>query len=757
MKFFRLIGTAALACVVIGILGSCVIAQAPGAIGPLRIKKSDSIDMGMRIVPAGSLYGIGIYQDPGSKAPVDSFDQTAPLAIEVVDDRGTSTWLTGGYDAFTQTKDGFHCTGALKTQNGTVFRVMDDYSALPSGISLTRKVSVETPSPSDKGFNSQFSLRPTAPTAMKDDDFLVPGNWYKQNERVPRTALASSLEDQAYYIREDRMPLPMVMVRDRRSGTTLTLAHLDADGSTIPDEDGLSRITDARLQFGSLGVLNTSSPSPVFMFPGMEGERTYISGASPDRGRWTPRCHPVEVGVPHTYRLLIRLSETPSYAAAVAEAWRAVYNLNKPPVIRADMAKVYKAGMDLLDGYIHPYVGVIGVPFAGKTPGGEGVDASSDMGFAGQALPCAALLLRYGLDTNDAGAVDRAGQVVDFWARNSMSPAGVPRTRYDVHHGGAFTWRDDHTFLRTACDGSDGALRAWNVMRKRGRDRPEWLAFCRQVGDWLVKIQNGDGSWAREYDLEGNAVNAAADTTDRPIVFLVDLFMATGDIRYRDAALKAGEFCLRSVHDGYAYVGGMPDDPSVMDREGGVMAMAAFLALYDLGRQDRWLAAATQAGWYSETWIYCWNVPMPKDDPEVIFPRNRKTYGLSLIAAGHSDSDNDMAGATFLYYRLFLLTGEKHFLDLSSMLLYDTRQMTDGDGALGYACSGFLTEALSLAPARGHGAANWRPRLTASILDPLTRLQDVFGGMDINQIGTLPRVERLARDAVFATDHGFGS
>jgi len=755
MSSFRPVGIAALACALFS-FGIPSKAQNPPVSDPLRLKKSDNIDMGMHLVSIGSSYGIGIYIDTGAKSPADSFNQTEPLTVDVVDDKGALTWLDGGYDVAFRTKDGYHCTGSLKTVNGTVFKFVDDYTMLAVGISLTRRVSIETPSPNDKGFNSQFSLRPSVATTMKDNDVFVPGNWYKQNEHVPSTALASSLEDQQYYIREDRMPLPMVTVRDRRNGATLTLAHLDPDGATIPGDDGLNRIIDSRLQFGSLGLINTSKPSPVFLFPGTEGERTYTYGASPDRGRWTPRSHPVEIGVPHTYKLLIRLSQTQSYPAAVGEAWRAMYNLNKPPVIRADMAKVYKDSMELLDGYIRPYDGVISVPFAAKTLTGEVADTSSEMGFVGQALPCAALLLRYGFEKNNTDSIDRASQVVDFWAKNSMSPAGVPRTWYDTHPGGKFTWRDYHTFLRTACDGLDGALQAWNVMRKQHKDKPDWLAFCKQGGDWLVRIQNADGSWAREYDFNGSAVNSATDTTDQTIVFLVDLFMATHDIRYRDAALKAGAFCLRSVHGEYAYVGGTPDNPNVMDKEGGMMALAAFLALYDIGREDRWLAAATQAGWYSETWVYCWNIPIPKDDPKATYPKNRTTYGLSLIATGHSGSDNYMAGAPFLYYRLFLLTGEKHFLDVSNMLLHDTKQMMDWDGKLGYSYPGLLMEAQSMPPLRGHGVTNWLPWLTVSILDPLTHFQDIFGNMDINQIGTLPRVERLARDAMFATDHGFG-
>ena len=271
------------------------------------------------------------------------------------------------------------------------------------------------------------------------------------------------------------------------------------------------------------------------------------------------------------------------------------------------------------------------------------------MGFVGQALPAAFLLLQDSLETNNADAGARASGVIDLWTHSSLTPQGVPRTWYDIHPDGTYTRRDYHAFLRVASDGAEGALQVWNVMHKRGLERPEWLAFCRRYGDWLVSAQNADGSFSREYGFDGTALERSKDTTDHPIRFLCDLSHATGDTHYRAAALRAGEFCLHSVHDAYAYVGGTPDNPNVMDKEAGMIAMDAFLSLFDLTQDRRWLAGAVQAARYCETWVYCWNIPVPEGDPKVVFPRHRTTYGLSLIASGHSGCDTYMASA-FSYF-----------------------------------------------------------------------------------------------------------
>lgn len=680
-----------------------------------------------------------------------------PLAIDVVDAHGADTWLTDGYQSARLKGGDLSCAGTLQTPGGTQFHVSDTYHSLlhAGAFTMTRQVRITTPSVSDTGFGSRFCLSPGTPTAMADDDFFVPGLWYKNNAHVPPTALACRMDDQYYSFREDRLPLPLVTTRDKRTGATLTLAHIGGDPATFAGEDGLAHITDARMQFGALGVVNTDRPSPAFLFPGTEGERTYIGGGSRKSARWAYRSHPVQAGVMHSYQLLIQISRTPDFPAAVRQSWRVVYGLQNPPVVKADLAKVYRDGMHLLAAYTRLYNGVISVPFAATVPDGTVIDTSSEMGFVGQALPAAALLLKYGLETGSPEAVRHASAVVDFWAQNSMTPAGLPKTWYDIHPDGSFTFRNTPVFLRIASDGMDGVLRAWDVMRWHGRDKPQWLAFCRRYGDRLVQAQNSDGSWARAFDFSGHVVSPAKDATDQAIPFLVDPSLATGDTKYRAAALKAGEFCWAAVHQAYAYGGGTPDNPNVLDKEGGMMALAAFLSLHDISRDPRWLRAASQAAQYCETWVYCWNIPMPPSDPKVVYPRNRTTVGLSLIATGHSGADNYMAAAPFLYYRLALSTGDAHFRDTARMLLHDTKQMTDWDGTLGYRYPGLLTEVLGLPPLRGHGLTHWLPWLSAAILEPLARLQETFGSMDIDQIEALPKAQRMALNAQFARSHGF--
>lgn len=693
--------------------------------------------------------------------------QSAPLCVEVIGADGQSVWLRGGYARVTpdaRPARVLRAAGTLISPGGSRFRVADTFrAAAPGGgfesgaFEVTRQIDVEEAAPNDAAFGSRFMLAPP-PASLSDEEFFAPGVWYRDNHFVPPSALAADPGARYFLFREDRLPLPLVMERDKRSGATFTLEHLQPDGATFAGEDGLARLVDARLQFGSLGVINdefANAPQLAFQFPGSEGERTYTFGARAENNRWALRSHPLRAGVPHRFRLRFSLGQTPGFADAVRSTWKAAYERAQPPVVSADLDKVYRDGMELLSHYCRAYNGAISVPFQARVPDGQVIDTSSQMGFVGQALPSAFLLLQHGLDTGDEDAVGRASQDVDFWATNCMSEAGVPRTWYDIAPDGRVSWRDYPTFLRVASDGMDGALQAWNSARQANRAHPDWLAFCRRYGDWLVRVQNPDGSFFRSYNFDGTPRDRTRDTTIQPIRFLVDLYKATGEARYKLAAQRAGEFCWRTVHEPYAYVGGTPDNPNVTDKEAGVIALDAFLALHDLTGEARFLQAATQAAWYSETWVYAWNVPMPPDDPNLVFPRNRTTVGLSLIATGHSGSDNFMAAAPFLYYRLFLLTGETQFRDFARMLLFNTKQLLDWDGTLGYALPGLQTEAMSLPPLRGHGVQGWLPWLTVASIEPMLRLRQTFGQFDINDIERQPHAEVLRRNARFAATRGF--
>jgi hypothetical protein len=296
-------------------------------------------------------------------------------------------------------------------------------------------------------------------------------------------------------------------------------------------------------------------------------------------------------------------------------------------------------------------------------------------------------------------------------------------------------------------------------MMAAGQPKPTWLAFARNFGDWLVAHQNEDGSWYRQYDYtNSNALILSKNNTVDPIPLLIELYDATGDGRYRDAAMHAGEFTLKDVDQPYRYVGGTPDNPDVRDKEAGILSLDAFLALHDLSGDSRWLDAAQRAATYVETWTYAWPVPEVQGDTGAEYPAGRDQTGISLIALGHSGADSFMAYCPLDFFRLYVETGATHYLDFARFILHNTKQGMDWDPAhpLGYAIPGLQTEVGTVCSPRGHSIRLWLAWVTVDAVTPLSQLEDVYGSMDVDSLVTQPAAELRSLDQAYAATRGYG-
>jgi hypothetical protein len=701
------------------------------------------------------------FKFPGD-SPVE-FRVTDPLELNLLDNSDVETWLKGKYTSISRSGNFLVCSGEVLSISGSAFRFIDTYSSTTTGSSfiLSREVNVISSSPNDVGFLSRFSLHSSS--GLGDQECFIPGIWYKDNSQARQGALATNLTDNYFIIREDRMPLPMVIMRNRNNGSTITLVHYQPDGSTCMADNSAGRVIDDRIHVASLGIQSKDNAAVCLYYPATEGERTYFrgQGSNRDARQWVERFHPVRSGFHHSYKVLINISEHPDFPQAMRYAWRTAFENIHPPVANTDIRASYEASISLIADWSKSTKGAPGIPFRLQLPEGRLEDAEKinyQMGFVGQQLPLAYHLLRYGLLNKNEEIKSKGEAMVDFWAANSLTAEGLPRTWYNTYPEPH--WRAYNTFMRVASDGMMGALMAWDVMQKYGHPKPEWIKFCTGFGDWLVQHQNIDGSWYREYKWDSTPANEGKQNTTHPIRFMVDLSKATGNKKYLEAALKAGEYCWRTVHKTFSYVGGTADNPNVIDKEAGFIAMDAFLALWDITGEKRWLDAASQAGDFTETWAYCWNLPIPEEDTTATFPEGATTTGFSLIATGHSGADLFLAGAPFLYYRIYLGTGDEHYADIARQLLYDTKQGMDINGSLGYGHTGLCTEALSLCMGgrgRGHGVNTWLPWLTYSMIEPIVRLDEAYGLMDTPTVTGKKLRELRRKDNEYAQSRGLYS
>lgn len=316
-------------------------------------------------------------------------------------------------------------------------------------------MTVATPHAADRGFATRYSLPAGSPVALSACEFLLPGHWYRNTSSMPPGALAGNDQAQDIFIRSDRLPLPLVLMREP-GGHALMILQRNPDGRTVLGDNTNRTLTDARLQYSSLGVHDPARPAPGLWYPGTEGDRSYYGGG------WAYRRHPVATSVAHRYEAAIRLTRTADFATAATANWNYAFDRSPPVTRRADLARVKAISLDLLSQTWKEFPdGSAGFPFGIYIPGGRLREYAMQMGFIGQNLPGANELIRAGLLAGSPALVAKGEKMVDFWVRTSPGHQGLPKTWYDANIG----YRGYQTFLRIASDGVLGALRAWQTMR----------------------------------------------------------------------------------------------------------------------------------------------------------------------------------------------------------------------------------------------------------------------------------------------------
>lgn len=759
-----------------------------------------AVSGGYKLMPVNDgdgRYGLAIYEQDGKRRP---FGQQRPLIIQIRDTGGKLREYKASYSQIASDgQGGWVGSGTVSTDRGSAFTFTDEYSPYDGSgaFRLRRQVSVVAAQAGDEGFGTIFGLYPNESREARNFlnyEYFAPANWYQQNGYNPVTGLADFVETQAlasdfsdnyYWIRETRLPLPMFMIRNNTTQSVLSMLHLNAtelEDSPEDELDAAAKTTDVfgntthwkvgnPYRFGSLGVHKAPQPTLDFVYPGSEGEKTYVQ-QSGNPNRWSRKSQPVALGASQSYELVLKAQKAPNYGEAMSGAYRYFYDIYNPQTNPLDVDAIYENALETLDSHMQPFgpQNVMGMPFKANvytgfydTDGSDGVhDLHMQSGFVGQVLPASYQLLRHGLQSNLPGQYAKGAASIDWWAQNAAmnvsnpnqkNTYGLVRTDYDMLGNG---WFPTPIFLRTATDGMEGVIDAYETALAHGYSKPNWLAFARRYGDWLVNNQNADGSFYRAYDQNGNPASLSKFNTTVPIRYLARLYEVTGDAKYKTAALAAGEMSRTVLFPFGTYVGGTADylHQVIYDKEAGAIALYGYLALLDITQDPKWLTAAKSAADYTETWTYAYPFrvkPYVPTDPNAQDPGSTNPFnpnpayhytsdlvGLSLVKTGLSYVDVYSAYLSEPFYRLYLFTNDPHYLQQAKLYQNNANQISDWLGKNGLAQKGLVREGIGADYLEAAFNPYWLPWVSVAQTDPLSKLEDRFGSMDIDTIEQLP-------------------
>lgn len=666
------------------------------------------------------------------------WSQTHPVQIEYYPDSTLINAGQSGYTGIQREKNGFSGKGAIQIGDVT-FQVEDSWKVTGNTLNFSRNLKVKGNAPG--GFLSSVDLLSSG--KRKDIRCFAPGMIYGDPNVISADAIGGINSGNDIWIREDRLPSPMFGIYAENGGS-LTVLNPVPQGNTTK-EDSYDRqvrtLVDGRFRFSALGAGFSGDTIRVGVkWPGTEGGTSYRGYFYPGGQvhRWRQRFHPIKDGFEQNYTFAFRFEEDKTYEEYYSRAWRWAWDVLSPQVNPQDIELARESMCGMLADQVETRKGITGLSnmitfeegFTGQR--NDGPFGRTVMGFTGKALESANYLLQ-------ASELPGNPRADEFRAKGTAIIRSFLNLKLDPPEGEGFYWqtgkpapalpRNRPLYIRSFGDDLKALLKAAKREKALGREHPDWIAWTRTFADWLLPQQQANGGFPRGWiQGTGEIADSSLQSTYNAIPFLVLQTELSGDNKYMEAAIRAGEFVWNNGQSGGIFVGGTIDNPNVVDKEAGTLSLEAYLALHEATKDAKWLERAKMAAAFSETWVYIWNVPMPEDerDEDLHWKKGVPTVGLQLISTGHSLVDAYMAFDADEFAKLYILTGDNHYKQVAAILLHNTKGMLALPGRVyDLPGPGWQQEHWSLAPERGIGRKRaWLPWVTTSHLNGIFGLEE---------------------------------
>lgn len=699
---------------------------------PIQVEKLTNRDgsSGLRVI------GVGMA----------SAEQPQPIQLEIWDnEKRLVRAFHGGYFSLAESEDTWQGTGQIKIDEGISFEFQDEWKREGNVLHLDRTVTVH--GNTKGGFLSAAILRVIMPQTWPQIEWFAPGMIYGDFEFMSGDAIGGSdyYQPGAYTvrIREDRLPAPLLAALFE-DGTTLAVLNPAPKGDSTAAEAmevSFEPMTDERFAFGAIGGQERNDTISIgFWYPGTSGEQTYSRKTQYEGEKfhkWRRRFHPIKDGFQQHYQTSFRFDEADGLNTCCKKTWRWAWDTLQPKVNRQDIAAIQKYTKEVLFSAVvenEDRAGVHASLYA-LPNGPEPARPKTIMGFIGAALPTAKIMLEEAeRDETERGKElhRKAVKIIDSFTQLKIAPPDGEGFYVDT--GEPLTTRGrlkghPEVYLRTFCSIAP-VVSAYDSEKKRGYDHPRWLAWAKEFGEWLLTQQQPEGGFPRSWlPKTGEVYDPSPTSSHSAIGFLNTMYRVTKEKKYRDAALRVGEYCWNHGQAEGRFVGATIDNPNVIDKGAALTSYGSCMTLYSLTKDPKWLERAQIGADIAETWIYIWDIPMPVDvdNEELHWKRGIPTTGLQLIASGHSLVDASMAGSVGTYVSLYQRTGDKHYLDVARILLHNTKAMIQlPDRDYGLRGPGWQQEHYSLAPPRGVGRHQyWLPWVAVTQLGGIKSVQDL--------------------------------
>ncbi len=600
------------------------------------------------------------------------------VAYDTVD--GVSGYFGANYSTVEKTEKGYRAVAIVTTEGGSQIKATDEITALSGKISVSRTVTVESAAAEELGFTTYFPLVQKKTKRAEEYKWFCPADYYGNDAYTfSGVGVKTGFSGEMSVVAADNAGAPLLTAYDGEYALTL-LDTTAGFRETVGEDHGVNEnkvMIDGRLNMPGIGVSNLEKEDGIHT----EIFHTYPScsynyiALNPFNTQY--RMLPMEEGLTRTVGFELSCTKEEDFASVCKTAWREAY-------ARYAVTDKRYAATDVKDALLRAVdrsYGVVGGVPQYMTNADHFI---ADSGFLYRNVDLAMLLLNEGRRTLNNGYIMHALTVID---------SQVSRGSLDEN----LTATDPLYAARASSDALTNLLRAYENELGYGIEHHNWLNYLMERASVCLE----DNNW----------LDAA---------FLSELARVTEGKLFLEKAVSLME-SVAEDHKNFRYCGAItnPSAERLIDRESGIIAFGIYLNLYEQTGDEKWLSLAEHSALYVETWHQIQPILLEPYDctgtekdwitsapTQQGFLGNGKImpYGLSYISGQTTSADISGVLAAPDFYRLYLLTDDKHYFDFYEYLTYNATLYVNMGDKVGLmddmihsSGEGFLNEYIGLA------------------------------------------------------------
>ena len=232
-----------------------------------------------------------------------------------------------------------------------------------------------------------------------------------------------------------------------------------------------------------------------------------------------------------------------------------------------------------------------------------------------------------------------------------------------------------------ACNSGGGAenyFEAYELAKKAGIDKPEYLEAAYGILDFALTQQNEEGRYAKSWKTDGTVLSANGTIGCFLILPMLLAYQRCGDKKYYDSAIRAFDYYYGALErDGFTTAGAL--DTYCIDKESSSPLLRASLALYDLTKEEKYVTASENIAHYLSTWLMHYTIEYPDDS--VLGKMGYDTFGSTSVSTAHQALDQYALRDVISFLHLAEITGNKQWHE-KALVFYANASQCISDGTM---------------------------------------------------------------------------